>query len=314
MVPDEERELVLALARRLREVVLPELGSHAGRVHAPGGGGDVNFAIDAAAEEELARFVAANAPELAVFSEAAGLVEPPAGAEAVLVVDPIDGTRPALAGLEAACVSVALARMDGGRPTMRDVVAGCVVEIKSGAHFVARRGGGLESSTPVSLSANEDLDRLFWTYGLRGRPVRPYAEVLGDLIDRSSAGGGCFELGSACFDMTRVLTGQLDAYVEPGPRLVDEVPGMRAEFERVGRGSVLNNTPYDLAAATLCLTEGGAHVSDAAGRPLDDRPLLGADADHQISVVASSNERLHAQLLEEVERGLARLRDAPGRA
>jgi hypothetical protein len=37
-------------------------------------------------------------------------------------------------------------------------------------------------------------------------------EVLGDLIDASSVGGATFELGSAAFDMTRIVTGQLDAY------------------------------------------------------------------------------------------------------
>ena len=96
---------------------------------------------------------------------------------------------------------------------------------------------------------------MFWTYGLRGRPVRAVAEVLADLIDGSSVGGGTFDLGSATFDMTRIVTGQLDAYVEPGPRMVAEVPGMREEFERVGGGAVLNNSPYDLAAAALCLDE-----------------------------------------------------------
>ena len=30
---------------------------------------------------------------------------------------------------------------------------------------------------------------MFWTYGLRGRPARPMAEVLADLIDGSSVGG-----------------------------------------------------------------------------------------------------------------------------
>ena len=107
---------------------------------------------------------------------------------------------------------------------------------------------------------------MFWTYGLRGRPVRALAEVLGELIDASSVGGGTFDLGSATFDMTRIVTGQLDAYVEPGPRMVDDVPGMREEFERVGGGAVLNNSPYDLAAAALCLEEGGAVVTDAYGR------------------------------------------------
>ena len=77
--------------------------------------------------------------------------------------------------------------------------------------------------------------------------------MLGELVDRSSVGGGTFELGSAAYDLTRVVTGQLDAYIEPGPRLVAEVPGMRAAFERVGGGGVLNNSPYDLAAGALCV-------------------------------------------------------------
>src|ERR687894_2521862 len=101
--------------------------------------------------------------------------------------------------------------------------------------------------------------------------------------DASSVGGATFDLGSAAFDMTRVITGQLDAYVEPGPLLVEEVPGMRAEFERVGGGAVLNNSPYDLAAATLVLEDGGAIVTDAYGNPLGDRELLGSGAEFQMS-------------------------------
>jgi myo-inositol-1(or 4)-monophosphatase len=120
-------------------------------------------------------------------------------------------------------------------------------------------------------------------------------------------GGGTFELGSACFDMTRVLTGQLDAYVEPGPRIIADVPGMLDEFRRVGRGAVLNNSPYDLAAAALCLEEGGAVVTDAYGEPLGSRPLLGSGADFQMSVVAAANAELHGRVLEALERGLARL-------
>jgi myo-inositol-1(or 4)-monophosphatase len=150
---------------------------------------------------------------------------------------------------------------------------------------------------------------MFWTYGFRGRPVRPTAEVLGELIDGSSVGGGTFDLGSATYDMTRVVTGQLDAYIEPGPLIVSEVPGMREEFERVGNGAVLNNSPYDLAAAVLCLTEGGAIVTDAAGSPLDDRPLLGSGAEFQMSCIASANAELHAKIVDAVEVGIGRLRE-----
>jgi myo-inositol-1(or 4)-monophosphatase len=302
-------ELVRELALALRERVLPLLGSHAGRAHEDGdsAGGDVTFAIDEEAERFLESFLAERAPELAFYSEDRGLVVPDGGAATeVLVVDPIDGTRPAMAGLESCCVSIAAAPLrDDVR--MGEVTAGCVVEIPSGAVFLAERGRGLVESPPVRLSRNERLDRMFWTYGFRGRPARALTEVLAELIDASSVGGATFDLGSAAFDMTRVVTGQLDAYVEPGPLLVDEVPGMRAEFERVGGGAVLNNAPYDLAAAALCLTEAGAIVTDARGRTLDDRPLLGSGADYQMSVVSSANPALHELILEAVAEGVDRL-------
>jgi myo-inositol-1(or 4)-monophosphatase len=300
-------ELVRELSLALRERVLPHLGSHAGRAHAgDGAGGDVTFAIDEEAESFLESFLAERAPDVAFYSEDRGLVVPSGSAREVLVVDPIDGTRPAMAGLESCCVSVAAAPLrDDVR--MGEVTVGCVVEIPSGAVFLAERGRGLVEAPPVSLSANERLDRMFWTYGFRGRPARALTEVLAELIDASSVGGATFDLGSAAFDMTRVITGQLDAYVEPGPLLVDEVPGMRAEFERVGGGAVLNNSPYDLAGAALCVTEAGAVLTDARGASLDDRPLLGSGADFQMSVVASANAALHERILDEVAAGLARV-------
>jgi myo-inositol-1(or 4)-monophosphatase len=301
------RVLALELALGLREIVLPELGSHAGREHTAtaGAGGDITFAVDERAESFMERFLAERAPEVAFYSEDRGMVEP--GGEPaswVLVVDPIDGTRPALAGLESACVSVAGAPLDG-EPTMGDVEVGCIVEIKSGVAFTAQRGGGVEPAP--ALSENGELERMFWTYGLRGRPARALIEVLAELIDRSSVGGASFDLGSATYDMTRIVTGQLDAYVEPGPRIVEDVPGMREDFERVGGGAVLNNSPYDLAAVALCLGEAGAVVSDAYGRPLDDRPLLGSGAEFQISCVAAANRELHAAICAAVEAGIERL-------
>jgi fructose-1,6-bisphosphatase/inositol monophosphatase family enzyme len=90
--------------------------------------------------------------------------------------------------------------------------------------------------------------------------------------------------------------------------MIEEVPRVRAQFERVGGGSVLNNSPYDLAAAALCAREAGAVVTDASGRPLDNRPLLGSGVEFQMSCITSASEELHAQLIEEVDRGIARLR------
>jgi myo-inositol-1(or 4)-monophosphatase len=292
--------------------VLPFLGSHAGRAHAGGGaGGDITFAIDELAESALEQFLAERAPRTAFYSEDRGLVAAP-DATHVLVVDPIDGTRPAMAGLESACVAVALAPLGDGEPTMADVSHGCVVEIKAGDWFLAERGQGVESTRAVLTSAAADISRMFWTYGFRGRPVRATVEVLGDLIDASSVGGGTFELGSQAFGMTRIVTGQLDAVVEVGSRLIDEIPGIRTEFERIGGGQILNNSPYDLAAPWLCLLEAGGVVSDGWGAPLDRHRLLGSGHEFQMSSISAGNAALHAHLVRAIDAGVGRLRARAG--
>ena len=204
-----------------------------------------------------------------------------------------------MAGFESACVSVAAAPLDG-EPTMADVEVGCVIEIKSGARFLAVRGAGLEPAP--HLSRQTSTERMLWTYGFRGRPAVPTAIVLEELLDGSSVPGGTFELGSATYDMTRLVTGQLDAYVEPGPRMIDEVDWVRAEFERVGGGAILNNSPYDLAAAALILDEAGAVLTDATGAALGDRPLLGSGHDFQMSCVCASNAELHAAIVASARR------------
>jgi myo-inositol-1(or 4)-monophosphatase len=307
--PGSDRSrLVLELGLRLRERVVPELGAFAGRAHTgDGAGGDITFAVDAVAEAALEEFLAERAPELAYYSEDRGLVAAEEARE-VLIVDPIDGTRPAMAGLESACVAVALAPLGDGQPTMAEISAASVVEIKSGAWFLAARGQGVQmSSGEPRLSPNHELGRMFWSYGFRGRPARATVEVLGDLIDASSVGGGTFELGSQAFSMTRIATGQLDAVIEVGSRMVEEVPGMRAEFERIGGGQVLNNSPYDLAAPWLCLREAGGVISDGWGRPLDDRPLLGSGHEFQMSSISAASPDLHAQLVIAVQDGIERL-------
>jgi myo-inositol-1(or 4)-monophosphatase len=322
------RELVTELALGLRAHVLPHLGSHAGRAHLQAGaGGDVTFAIDEEAEAFLERFLAARAPAVAYYSEDRGLCLPggtaapapggdppaPSGAEWVLLVDPIAGTRPAMAGLASCCVAVAAAPLGAGAPVMRDVEVGCVVEIKTGTAFVAARGAGVEIRTaagrrpPVDLSPNSDISRMFWTLGFRGRPAAPLVAVLGEMIDASSVGGAVFDLGSAAFDLTRLVTGQLDAYLDVGSRMIDEVPVLRSRFEQVGGGAVLNNSPYDLAAPVLCVVEAGGIVTDARGAALGDRPLLGSGHEYQMSCVAAANAPLHEAILELLERGFARL-------
>jgi fructose-1,6-bisphosphatase/inositol monophosphatase family enzyme len=136
--------------------------------------------------------------------------------------------------------------------------------------------------------------------------------VLEELVDGSSMGGGYFDLGSAAFNLTRIATGQLDAYVDVGRRIVDEVPATEAAFLAVGEGSVCTNFPYDVAAAALIVQEAGGIVTHADGRSLDDHPAIGSSRAHGLAVLGTASRELHGSLLAAIERGITRLRASAG--
>ena len=297
--------LAIDLAARVRDAVAPSLGDPGAREGvgvAPGG--DVTMAIDEIAEHVVDE-TCAQAGDIAFYSEDRGYVEY-GRPRAIFVVDPIDGTRPAAAGLESCCVSVAVVPPSVDA-TLGDVQLGIVHEIKSGQRFIARRDRGVEADAPVRLSANTDLRALFWTAGLRGRPAMPVTIVLERLIDDSSMRGGYFDLGSATFNMTRIVTGQLDAYVDVGRHLVDVDPGLEAVFRAVGEGNVCTNFPYDVAAAALIVTEAGGVVSRPDGSPIGDHPAVGSGDGYGIAVLASASRELHGLLLEAIDAGVRRL-------
>jgi myo-inositol-1(or 4)-monophosphatase len=307
-------KLCADLALRIREVVRPHMGRAASRhIEGIGAGGDSTFSIDEVAETMMEECLKDH-PQVAYYSEDRGLVAGPE-ARVILIVDPIDGTRPAAAGLEACCVSVAAAHyhpVDLPEPCMRDVFLGYICEIKGDGVFHAVRGEGAHwlkdgVEEEMILTPHADISTLFWTIGFRGRPAFPTILVLGELVDRSSVDGGLFDLGSATYGITRLLTGQLHAYVDVGDRMRREVAPVAEEFIRVGHGHTLNNSSYDLAAANLIAREAGLPVTDAYGRPDDDYPLLGGGTVNQLSCLISVGPELQQELIEMVDRGMERL-------
>jgi len=312
---DEVMEICRDLSSEIREMVRPHLGEKAAReMQGRGASGDSTFAIDEVAEKRVEKRLE-HIPEIAYFSEDRGLMGKDEAAW-VLVVDPIDGTRPAAAGFEACCVSIAVAPYhpeEKPGPTHGDVVYGLLQEIKNDAWFEAERGKGCrmyvegEQREPVILP-HDDISTLFWTLGFRGRPALPTVLVLEDLIDRSSVDGGIFDLGSATYCITRLLTGQLDAYVDVGDRMIREAPEVEEMFLRAGHGHVLNNSSYDLAAAGLIAREAGLAIGDAFGATLDSYPLLASGRAGQLSCVAAVNPELLGTLIAAIDAGMERMR------
>jgi myo-inositol-1(or 4)-monophosphatase len=316
---EEIKDISRELSSQVRELVRPQLGDpQARRMMGRGASGDSTFAIDELAEVQVGKWLE-DFPEIAYFSEDRGFV---GGKDArwVLVIDPIDGTRPAAAGLEACCISIAVSEYHPSHnpnPTMGDVAFGLIQEIKNEAVFEAERGKGCSvildgDRREVAITSQEDISDLFWTMGFRGRPALPLVLVLEELIDRSSVDGGLFDLGSATFCITRLITGQLDAYVDVGDRILRELPQLEDMFRHAGHGHVLNNSSYDLAAAALIASEAGLSVSDAFGKPLHSYPLLVSGRSGQLSCVAAVSDSLLDTIIGELDAGMKRMRDHYG--
>lgn len=304
----EAHRIARHVAAAVAAAVRPHLGRSSARARvAVAPGGDATLAIDEVAEEVVAHELGAIG-DIGFYSEDQGLVvygRP----RWFLVVDPVDGTRPAAAGLESCAVSIGVtpAREDA---TLGDVIFGVVHELKTGDAYWAARGAGAAgaradgSPIPLVPSGNADLSALFWTAGLRGRPSLPMAVVLEELADGCSMGGGTFELGSAAFALTRVANGQLDAYVDVGRRALDTFPALEPAFLRVGEGAVCTNFPYDVAAGALILHELGAPCTRADGTSLGSVPAIGSGRAHGLDVLAAGTPALHAAVLAVLDRGI----------
>ncbi|HEY3831128.1 MAG TPA: inositol monophosphatase family protein [Acidimicrobiia bacterium] len=305
---DALHEIAVSLAHEVRAAVLPGLGQHASR--AAGGiapGGDVTMAIDEVAEEVIAHRLG-SVGDIAYYSEDRGTVRfgNPRG---VLVIDPVDGTRPAAAGFEACVVSIAVVPHE--HSCFADITSGVIVELKSGTAITARVGRGAQidgEACAVPTNPDDgDLRALFWGASQRARPSVPVAIVLERLIDNSAMHGGYFDLGSAAFTMTRLVTGQLDAYVDPGARMVAELPALEPRFREIAGGTVGTNFPYDVAAAYLIVREAGGVVTAADGSPLDSVAVVGSGTGFHVSVVAATDAERHARIIGELDDGMARL-------
>ncbi|MCL5103133.1 MAG: hypothetical protein M1133_03315 [Armatimonadetes bacterium] len=303
-------ELAAGLAAHIRGIVAPRLGKVDSRqVTGTASSGDATFNIDVLAEEAVVDYIQTNGLNVAYYTEDAGLREF-GSPEATLIIDPIDGSRGAIAGFECCVVSVAVTDY---KPNvrMRDVRAGCIHEIKEDRAFIAERGRGARISLngaeiPACRRDTDQLQRAAWSAEITGRPAHLIARVLGEAIDASSVRGGFFILNSTAFSLTRLVSGQLSAVADPGGRILKDITGARELFIEAGHGQALGLFPYDFAAAALIAEEAGCTLTDAYGRPLDNVALLDSSEHNIQSIVAACTPELHARFMDVIERGIAK--------
>src|SRR5262249_12868605 len=142
-------------------------------------------------------------------------------------------------------------------------------------------------------------------------PMALMSAAYSDLVDRSANTGGVFVFNSATFSISRIVTGQLGAYVDIGNRLLKDHPHTEADFRVAGSGSILHLFPYDIAAAVYLARLAGVTIPDAYGKDLDSTLLFDLDPANQQSCIAAATQQLHAELLEAIRWDLPGVRSCP---
>jgi myo-inositol-1(or 4)-monophosphatase len=171
------------------------------------------------------------------------------GEGAAFYVDPIDGTSNFAHGHPFFCVSIGL--WEHGQP-----LVGVVHAPEMKLTFAAARGAGVtRNGEPCRVSSTDALERALLGSAPHDHP-RAYLA-----LDRSTH--GIRRCGAAALEISLVADGGYDGFWDVGL------------------------APWDLAAATLFVTEAGGEVTDLEGRAFTvDAPS-----------VLASNGRLHGLLL-----------------
>lgn len=262
--PHADLERLIHLSYIVHSVARQALNSpNRSRVVAMGASGTPTQEVDRVAEAQVLSVLEQEKIPWNVLSEELGFID--RGGDRMLILDPIDGSHNALAGLPFSTISLAL-----GRKTLADVDMGVIHDLDTGTTYWAEKGRGAfhEGRRLTVRPWVRDQEILMVNLGSVASSRAQKIATLGRRI-RS--------LGCASFEIAMVAQGAADCYFN------ENVPAAR------------NLRVTDIAAAQLLLREAGGGISQANGEPLDV-PL---DIEARTSVFAWGDPRLKASVLEE---------------
>lgn len=221
---------------------------------------DIVTQYDTGAEDAAMQVIKGRFPKHGFLAEEsspnqdAGEIQPPY----LWVIDPIDGTHNYAMQLPFWCCSVGVVDMEA-----QAVVAAAVYDPLHDELFTATRGGGAYRNGKVmQVTRPESMEDASFAFDLGHDTV--IADSMLDLTKRMyTAAKRVRLLGSAVLAMTYVAAGRIDGFYH------------------------LSLQPWDIAAASLLVTEAGGIVTDWQGKPVGWHK----------SSVAITSPALHTQLL-----------------
>ncbi len=222
-----------------------------------GADGTPTSQIDKVAENAALMYIQSKGIPLNVLSEEIGFVDN--GAEETLVMDPIDGTSNAIAGIPYYTISLAV-----GTERLSDIRLGYLRNPVTGDIYCAEKGhGAYKNGCRIKVRAPVVDDLFVMIY--MGNHAHPDAFAVAKKV-RSSRSLGCSSL-----EMAIVAEGEADGFL------------MKSEsyFRSI--------RVVDIAASTIILREAGGEVYDLEGNVLD----MPFDIEHRANFLAVGDYRVY---------------------
>lgn len=253
------RRLLSALAeKRFRPMTQKALGT--------GAAGDKTFPVDNLAEDIIISELEASGIALSLVSEERGLLDIRGGGKKVLI-DPVDGSTNAVAGIPFYCTSVAVA----GGENIGSIEFAYVVNLVNGDEFWADKGKGAFLNNE-KITSQKGGDFYLTAYEAQS-PGRDISRIL-PLLSRSHK-TRC--LGATALDLAYLACGSASVFVNPSA-----------------------SRSFDFAGGWLLTKEAGGIITDLQGGSIED---AGTGLEKTTSFLASGNQMLHEKALELLNMG-----------
>lgn len=250
-----------AIGRNLYEKV-PAAGMAEGRKNHIGVGasGDKTFPVDRLAEEIIVAGLKALKEPFTIISEEMGVLELLGGGVRVLI-DPVDGSKNAVAGVPFYCSSIAVADGD----TLGDVSLSYVINLSNGDEFWAGKGLGAYLNGKQIYTQKDDIFSLIsYEAQVPGKDIPAIMPLLSD-----SRKTRC--MGATALDLAYLARGAASVFVTPSL-----------------------SRSFDFAGGWLLVKEAGGVVTDTSGAQIESIRL---GLKKSSSLLAAGNPELHGKAL-----------------
>jgi myo-inositol-1(or 4)-monophosphatase len=226
-----------------------------------GAAGDKTFPVDSLAEEIILSGLKALKEPLTIISEEMGVMELNSGGPRVLI-DPVDGSKNAVAGIPFYCTSIAYSNGE----TLGDVSLSYIINLVNGDEFWAEKGSGAWLNGRQIHTQEDDIFSLVsYEAPVPGKDIPAIIQLLSQ-----SRKTRC--MGATALDL---------AYLASGAASIFLTPSLSRSF--------------DFAGGWLLVKESGGVITDTCGMQIENT-ILGLE--RSSSLLAAGNLQLHRKALD----------------